>query len=811
MTDVQPLAPDKLFKRCDPKLFDFKTTKDLEDLGDIIGQPRAVEAVHFGIGIAQEGYNIFALGPVGVGKKSLISRFFENRAKNEPVPPDWCYVHNFEHNHKPRAIRLPAGLGSQFQNDMQQLVEELRTAISSAFESDEYRARRQAIEEEFQEQQEGELEELREHAKEEGLTLLRTPGGLVFAPTKDDEVLSPEDFQKLPEDERKRLESSVDELQEQLQKVLQRVPSWQRDLRARIKNLNQEITTLAAGELINEIRQKYQDHHEVVEFLDEVEKDVIENARDFLPGDEGQAGGFENPLAALMARARPEPSPLIRYQVNLIVDNQDLDGAPVIYEDNPTYQNLVGRVDHLAQMGALTTDFRMIKPGALHNANGGYLILDVRKVLQQPYAYEALKRSLQSRNVTIESLGQMLSLISTVSVEPEPIPLDVKVALLGDRMLYYLLSSLDPDFNELFKVQADFEEQMDRTQENQELYAQLISTMVRKNDLRALDRGAVARVIDHSARMVGDCEKLSTQFNEIVDLLREADYWAGENGNDFVKAADIQKAIDAHIYRADRVRERMQEAILRETILIDTQGTKVGQVNGLSVIMLGNFSFGRPNRITARVRMGKGEVINIEREVELSGPIHSKGVLILAGFLGARYAANRPLSLTASLVFEQSYSGVEGDSASSAELYALLSAIAEAPIKQSFAITGSVNQHGQIQAIGGVNEKIEGFFDICKHRGLTGDQGVLIPASNVKNLILRQEVIAAVEAGQFQIYPIENVDQGIEILTGMPAGEQDEDGNYPQDTINGRVQAKLIKLAETREDFGKHAGEEGAS
>jgi lon-related putative ATP-dependent protease len=469
---------------------------------------------------------------------------------------------------------------------------------------------------------------------------------------------------------------------------------------------------------------------------------------------------------------------------------------------------LIGRVDHIAQMGALTTDFRMIKPGALHNANGGYLILDVRKLLQQPYAYEALKRSLQSQKVTIESLGQMLSLISTVSLEPEPIPVNVKVALLGDRMLYYLLSSLDPDFNELFKVQADFEEQMDRTQGNQILYAQLIGTMAHQNDLRPLDQKAVARVIEHSARLVGDCEKLSTKFSDVVDLLSEADYWAGQNGDGIVRASDVQKAIDAQIYRADRVRERVQEGILRDTILIDTQGVKVGQVNGLSVIVLGNFAFGRPNRITARVRMGKGEVVNIEREVELSGPIHSKGVLILAGFLGARYASNRPLSLTASLVFEQSYSGVEGDSASSAELYALLSAIAEVPVRQSHAVTGSVNQHGQVQAIGGVNEKIEGFFDICKARGLTGDQGVLIPVSNVKNLVLRQDVIDAVKAGRFQIYPIENVDQGIEVLTGMPAGEPDEEGMYPADTINGRVQARLEELAKKREEYNKVSEEE---
>ena len=807
MASVQPLSSSQLFKRCNPEQFDFDSTADLEDLDDIIGQPRAVEGVAFGIGIDREGFNIFALGPSGAGKRSLITRFFEQRAKNEPPPSDWCYVHNFEQDHKPKSIRLPAGKGSQFQKDMDQLVDELRNTLSSAFESDEYRARRQAVEEEFQEKQEKELEELKQHAEEHDLTLLRTPGGLVFAPVKDGEVLSPEDFQKLPEEERTQLQEQVQHLQEQLQQVLQRVPSWQRELRSRIRDLNRETTNFAVGDLIEELCRKYAEFPDVVEYLNAFQDDVIQNARDFLPSDDGQEASFDNPLAALMARARPEPSPLIRYRVNLLVDHEASDGAPVIYEDNPTYQNLIGRVDHIAQMGALTTDFRMIKPGALHQANGGYLILDARKVLQQPYSYEALKRALNSREVSIESLGQMLSLISTVSLEPEPIPLDVKIALMGDRMLYYLLSQLDPDFRELFKVQADFEEQMDRSQENQKLYAQLIGTLVRKEELRAFDRGAVACVIDHSARMVGDSEKLSTQFNEITDLLREADYWASQNGNDLVQSADVQKAISANIYRADRARERVQEAILRKTILIDTAGEKVGQLNGLSVIMLGNFSFGIPSRITARVRMGKGEVIDIEREVELSGPIHSKGVLILSGFLGARYSSDRPLSLTASLVFEQSYSMVDGDSASSAELYALLSAISEIPIKQSFAVTGSVNQHGEVQAIGGVNEKIEGFFDICNKRGLTGEQGVLIPAANVKNLMVRNDVVEAIEAGKFNIYPIESIDQGIELLTGVPAGEPDEEGRYPEDTINGRVQARLAELAKMREELNKPSKE----
>jgi lon-related putative ATP-dependent protease len=496
------------------------------------------------------------------------------------------------------------------------------------------------------------------------------------------------------------------------------------------------------------------------------------------------------------------PSFVRRYQVNVIVDHSGATGAPVIYEDHPTAQNLVGRIEHMAQMGALITDFNLIKAGALHRANGGYLILEARKVLLQPFAWEELKRALSSEEIRVEVLGQTLSLISTVSLEPEPIPLDVKVVLLGERLLYYTLSQLDPDFAELFKVAADFEDQMDRTSENHLLYARMIATMVRQEGLRPFDRQAVARVIEQSARIAGDAERLSTHVQSIADLLREADYWAGEAQRGVVSAADVQRAIDAQIYRSDRVRERLQEEIQRGTILIDSQGAKVGQVNGLSVITLGQFAFGRPSRITARVRLGRGEVVDIEREVALGGPIHSKGVLILSSYLGARYAMDRPLSLSASLVFEQSYSGVEGDSASSAELYALLSALADLPIKQGLAVTGSVNQYGQVQAIGGVNEKIEGFFDVCRAQGLTGEQGVLIPASNVKHLMLRPDVVAAVAAGQFRVYAVETIDQGIEVLTGVPAGERDAQGEFPAGSVNQRVEARLIALSEKRLAFG---------
>ncbi len=813
MQKVLPLDASQLYRHTDPEGLHFQTTDDLETLNEAIGQPRAVEAVRFGIGIQQEGYNIFALGPAGIGKRSLIRAFFQDRASREEVPPDWVYVHNFKVRHKPRAIQLPAGKGRQFQRDMEVLIEELRTALTAAFESDEYQARKQVIAQELQDRQEKALEALQQKARERNFSLLRTPGGLIFAPLRNGQVISPDEYQNLPEEERKAIESQLEELQGELQKMLRQVPAIQREIRERLRALSREIINLAIGGLMDEIQAKYQPYPQIKAYLDEVREDVSENSEDFMR-EEGSQEEEQNPMAAWMARARRgETTPLQRYKVNLLVDHSQSQGAPVVYENNPTYQNLLGQVEYVAQMGALVTDFTLIRPGALHRANGGYLILDARKVLQNPFAWDGLKRALQSGQIKIESIGQMLSLISTVSLEPEPIPLNVKVALYGDRLLYYLLLNLEPDFEELFKVQADFEELMERDREQESIYARLIASLARAKHLRPFDREAVARLIEHSARLVGDSERLSMRVQSLSDLMCEADYWAGVNhqngaepdsgdgeiasrSNGVVNAADVQKAIDHQIYRSDRLRERLQETILRGTMLIDTQGTQVGQVNGLSVIQLGGFAFGHPSRISARVWMGKGDVINIDREVELSGPIHSKGVLILASFLSGRYATEHPLSLSASIVFEQSYSGVEGDSASSAELYALLSAIAEAPVRQSLAVTGSVSQHGQVQAIGGVNEKIEGFFDICKARGLTGDQGVLIPAANIKHLMLRQDVIGAVAAGQFSIYPVETIDQGIELLTGVPAGEPGEDGQYPPDSINGRVHKRLKELAE---------------
>ncbi len=802
MTTVQPLRPDQLCQTCDGSQFDFETTDELEDLAEIIGQERAVNAVQFGIGIRREGYNLFALGPSGTGKRTTIGQFLDRKAATEPIPSDWCYVNNFEFSYQPHALQLPPGRGVVLRKDMEKLVEELRTAIPAACESEDYRTRRQEAQEEFKEQQEKAFGELREQARERSIALIRTPSGLAVAPLKEGEVMSPDEFQKLPEEERKRLEKEIADVQEQLQQTLPQARQWEREAREKVKELDRQVATFAVGGMMDEIREKYADLAHVVDYLNAVQKDVVDNLDAFRKRDEEtQAMGI--PLPSSVAQ---EPL-LRRYQVNVLVDHSESQGAPVVYESNPTYNNLIGRIEQIAQMGALLTDFNLIKPGALHRTNGGYLILDGQQLLMQPHAWAGLKRALRARQVRIEPLGQALSMVSTVSLEPEPIPLDVKVILVGERSLYYLLYQHDPDFSELFKVEIDFNARMARTPENNQLYASLIATKARLEELRAFDRTAIARIIEYSARTAGDAEKLSAHMLSIADLLREADYWADQAGNGVVTAGDVQRAIDAQIRRADRVRERVQEAIERGTIMIATDGERVGQVNGLSVIGLGNFAFGQPNRITARVRLGKGEVVDIEREVELGGPIHSKGVLILSSFLGARYAPEHPLSLSASLVFEQSYGEIDGDSASMAELCALLSALAGVPIKQSFAMTGSVNQHGETQPIGGVNEKIEGFFDVCQARKLTGKQGVIIPAANVKHLMLRQDVVEAARNDQFRVYPVHTVDQALELLTGIPAGERDVEGNFPEGSINQRVEARLIELAEKQQDFDSSGDE----
>ena len=799
---TRPLPAEQLRLRSDLSGLAFETTADLDEVGDILGQDRAYEAVRFGIGMRSDGHNVFVMGPSGTGKYTTVRRLVGESAAQEQTPSDWCYVNNFQVRHKPIAIELPAGKGHVLRRDMQQLVENLKTGIPAVFESDEYRNQHEMIEQEFKERREHLFEGVQKKASDLGVAMVRTPMGLALAPIKDDEVVSPDEFQKLPHEEREKFEQNIEGLQRELQDNIHELPKWDKERRDKLRDFTRQVTMIAVGHQMAALRESYKDFGNVVRYLDEVESDVIDNVTLFLPMPEGGGGA---PRLALGGPPMPSPEFMFRrYDVNVLVDNGPDNGgggAPVIYEDHPTQPNLVGRAEHLAEMGALLTDFTLLRAGALHGANGGYLILDARKLLMQPYAYEELKRILSAREIRIEPPAQGLG-FSTVSLQPQPIPLDVKVILLGERRIYYLLCMQDPEFDELFKVAADFEDNIERDQDNTSQYVSLIGTLARREKLRPLDRPAVARVIEHSARLASDSEKLTARVGLIEDLLREADYLASKTKRQTIAREDIEEAIRGQIWRADRIRDRGLESISRGVILIDTEGEQVGQINGLAVMSLGNTSFGRPTRITARVRMGRGEVVDIERESELGGPTHSKGVLILSNFLGARYAVDKPLSLSASLVFEQSYGGVDGDSASSTELYAILSALSGVPIKQGFAVTGSVNQLGRVQAIGGVNEKIEGFFDVCKERGLTGKQGVLIPAANVKHLMLREDVVEAAAAGRFAIYSVEMIDQGIEILTGARAGERGPDGQFPEGTINRKVEERLAELAEARRRFG---------
>jgi lon-related putative ATP-dependent protease len=788
----RPLAPGLLYRRCDPADLPFALCSELEEAPGLIGQERAVEALHFGLRMRGKGYNVYALGASGTGRHSMVEELLRRKAEGEPTPPDWCYVNNFADPQRPKQLQLPPSRGIGLAAAMKRLVVELRAALPAAFERDEYRARREAIEQQFRQRSELALGALQQRAAGKNIALLRTPMGLALAPMRDGKVMPPEAFNELPEAERGEIQHEIEAIQTELEQTMRQVPLWEREHRDAVQVLNRETTGIAIAQLMEESRAGYIDLPEVGQYLDAVERDIKENVDDFLAP------------AAAPESASPIPGPIVRdiedtrfrrYQVNVIIDNSGQRGAPVIYEDNPTHQTLVGRVEHLARFGALVTDFNLLTPGALHRANGGYLVLDAPKLLTGNLGWASLKRALDAGQIRIETLEQLLSLASTVSLSPEPIPLNVKVVLVGPPTLYYLLSAYDDDFADLFKIAADFEDRVERTPETTLLYARLICAMTRRENLRPLDRDAVARVIEQAARLAGNADKLTTSVRAFIDLLRESDQFAIDAGKKTVGESEVQAAIDAQIRRGDRIYRRLQEEIRRKTIRIETGGEQIGQVNGLSVITLANVAFGTPSRITARVRLGRGEVVDIEREVELGGPLHSKGVLILSGFLGGRFGGKRPLSLNASLVFEQSYGGVDGDSASAAELFALLSALAEAPIKQSLAVTGSVDQRGQIQAIGGVNEKIEGFFDSCHMTGFTGHQGVVIPASNIKHLMLRRDVVKAAEAGTFSIYPIDTVDQGLELLTGIPAGQPDADGNYPSDTLNHRIAARLDAFA----------------
>jgi len=787
---VRPLPPEALRRVCDPAELPFATTEELPPLGDIIGQTRAMRALDFGVSVASHGFNVFALGLPGSGKTTIVRKFLERKAAEEPVPPDLCYVNSFADPHRPRALRLPPGRGEELRRDMAEFVSRCRQTIPKAFESEEYEREKNRLIADLQTRQANEFERLQAYVREHGFTLVKAPGGLILTPAVNGQPLTEKELEQLNDEQREKVRRLREKLEKEMERGLRSMREAEKEIRAKLHELDARTVVFATGHLVEELKAKYAGLDEVIAYLDSVQADVVENAGDFRKPEEGEAAG---PMALLAALPRPT---FTRYQVNVLVDRSGSQGAPVVVESNPTYYNLIGRIEHQAALGAIYTDFTLIKPGALHRANGGYLIIPARDVLINPFAWDALKRAIKDRCIRMEELGAQLSLVSTVTLEPEPIPLDVKIVLIGNPLLYYLLYAYDEDFQKLFKVKADFATMLDRTPENVMQYALFVAAICRQEGLRPFEREAIAAVVEHGARLAGDQEKLSARFGEIADLLHEADFWAGRNGNGHVTAADVRRAIQEKRHRSNLVEERLQEVIAQGTLMIDVTGEAIGRANGLSVVELGDYAFAYPGRVTAVVAAGRAGVVDIEREVKLGGPIHSKGVLILTAYLGHKYGQEQPLSLTASLVFEQSYGMVEGDSASATETFALLSALSGFPLKQSIAVTGSISQHGQIQPVGGVNEKIEGFFDACKARGLTGEQGVIIPAGNVRHLMLREDVVEAVRAGQFHIWPIRTVDEGLELLTGRPAGERGPDGAYPEGTVNRAVVERLRAIAE---------------
>ena len=801
-----PLTAADLYHPCNLSGLDFVDTSELEALPPGLGQERALEAIDLGISLPHRGYNLYLMGSAGLGKHALIEGVLAQRRRESPAPDDWCYVADFNNPQRPNALRLPPGRGRHLRADLRQLVEDLLNAVPAAFQGEDYSHRAEEIQKEFKAREEEAASAIGREAKDKSIALIHTPTGYSLAPVREGHIMAPDDFNALPEEERERIGQVIEELREDLQQTLSQVPLWQKEMRGRFKVLNQETMERTVSTLMAQLAADYADLPAIQDYLAAVRKDMIENGELFR---QGESEDSHTP--------NPDDPPFTRYRVNLLVDNAELHGAPVIHEDNPSYLNLIGRIEHIARMGTLSTDFTLIKAGALHRANGGYLILDALRLLTNPFAWDGLKRALRAGEIRIESLERVLSLAGTTSLEPEPIPLEVKVILVGERLLYYLLDAYDPDFAQLFKIAADFAEDLPRqpgqpvpdTSTNQDpLYAHLVATLQRQERLLPLSRDAVARVIEQAARRAADGERLSIHLGGVLDLLREADHLARRERLERIDTGQIEGAIAARRRRLGQMRERIQEEILRGTLFIDTQGVQLGQVNGLSVMALGDQAFGTPTRISATARLGHGEVVDIQREVEQAGPIHSKGVLILSAYLGRRYARYQPLCLSASLVFEQTYGPVEGDSASVAELCALLSAIGDLPLKQSLAITGSVNQHGEVQAIGGVNEKIEGFFDICQARGLTGAEGVIIPHANRKHLMLNKEVREAVARGDFQIHAVAHVDQALELLTGLPAGQPDKDGLYPADSLNGQIQERLATFFAVRQQINQAKGEE---
>lgn len=791
---MNELPLEKLRRACDPHAMKCETTEGMPPLEGIIGQERAVKALKFGLDIKESGFNIYVAGHPGTGRETAVKGFLEEVAKKKPVPADWCYVNNFQNSYEPKAIKLDPGQGKLFQKDVKEFITEARRELPQVFESEDYAARRDETVQKIEEERKNLFAQLDKRVQEEGFVLQRTPVGVFLVPVKEGRPLNEQEFMALDPQKREEIQKKKEALNADLKSAMRQLRSLEAKITEEVNKLNREVALYAIGHLIADLKEKYEKSDEVVAYLEEVQNDILDNIQQFVTEPQVPTGPFP---ASWMKEL-----PFKKYEVNLIVDNADEKGSPVVMERNPTYYNVFGKIEKEAQFGVLTTDFTMIHSGSLHKANGGYLVLPVEELLRDIISWESLKRALRNGCIDIEEAGTRLGYITTKGLKPQPIPLDAKVVLIGNPMLYQMLYTLDKDFKELYKVKVDFDTVMERIEENVQKYAAFICTLCQKEGLNHLDASAVAKVVEYSSRLADHQDKLSTRFADVADIIREANFYASEENSEYVTGEHVKKAIEEKLYRSSLFQEKVQEMIEKGLILIDTDGSRVGQVNGLSVMSLGDFSFGRPSRVTASVGMGREGIVDIEREAKLGGNIHTKGVMILSGYLAGKYAQNKPLSLSCRLVFEQSYGGVEGDSASSTELYAILSSLSGFPVNQSIAVTGSVNQQGEVQAIGGVNEKIEGFFEVCKAHGLTGQQGVIIPESNVQNLMLKEEVVEAVKAKKFHVYPVKTIDEGIEILTRVKAGKR-QNGTFEEETVNYKVDKRLKEMAENLKEFSE--------
>jgi len=787
---VNELTPEKLRRTCDPNILQCKSTKEIAPLQEIIGQERAVRALKFGLGIKDKGFNIYVAGYPGTGRTTAVKNFLEEIAVNQAVPPDWCYVNNFTDEYTPKAIKLPPGKAKDFQKDMKTFVEDAKRALRKAFESEDYAARRESTIKQVEAQRKQLIDQLSVEAQKEGFVIQTTPIGLLLIPIIKGKPVTETELLAMPPKTQSEIQEKRTHLESQLRTAMRQFMDLDRKAHEEIEKMNREVAMYSIGHLVADLAERYKGFPDVAAYLKKVQEDILNNVAQFIKSpEEAQQAPFQLPWMT------KEPS-FKKYEVTVVVDNSEVKGAPVVMAPNPTYHHLFGRIEREVQFGALITDFTMIRGGFLHQANGGYLIIRVEDLLTNQFSYEGLKRALKSEHINIEEIEERYGFAVTKTLKPEPIPLSVKVILIGDPYLYQQLYMLDKEFNELFKVKADFDTTMPRNEEGTLQYAAFVCALCEKENLKHLDGSGLAKLVEHSSRIAEDQLKLSTRFSEVADIAREANFYAAQENSEYVTGEHVKKAIEEKIYRSRMIQEKIQEMIQRNFLLIDTEAENVGQVNGLSVASLGDFAFGMPSRVTVSIGLGREGVVDIEREAKMGGPIHTKGVLILSGYLNEKYAKDKPLSLSARLVFEQNYEGIEGDSASSTELYALLSNLSGLPIKQSIAVTGSVNQKGEVQAIGGVNEKIEGYFEVCKAKGITGKQGVMIPESNVQNLMLKEEIVDAVKAGKFHIYSVKTIDEGIEVLTGVKAGAKGKNGVFDEGTVNSRVDRRFKEMAD---------------